>query len=225
MSTRTQEQRDYFSQRVVEALQGNLLPAHDQRICTKLIGVTHRNVDGSDRQEAIGQLTQFDSVRLVRDKLCPYDANAIEVWADIVEASPRRRKGESAPLAPQKTSVQIGFIDRELAATLAPAIDRGEPWRAMATRIAGKITLGVELLLFRLVNGGIKPRGVVELERELDTTRNRLAKAKDAAKDATADDPNFARVNLKRLRRALRQRTGSSRYRINRAIQQALAAQ
>jgi hypothetical protein len=44
---------------------------------TKVVGVTHENVDGSSRQDAIGRLRVGQKVRLVWEKDNPHDPNAI----------------------------------------------------------------------------------------------------------------------------------------------------
>ncbi len=131
---RTAAQRAYDEQRVELALLGRLLPtAHDKRLHAKVAGVKHPNEDGSSRQEAIAKLHQFDSLELERRPNDEFDENAIAVLAEIA--------GER---------VQVGFIPADLARELAPAIDAGETWKAIATRVTDHITRGVSLMAYRI---------------------------------------------------------------------------
>lgn len=80
---------------------------------TKLVGVTFDN-----RQETIVQLEENEMLVLRRDPLNEYDPSAISVYV------PRLDK-------------QIGFLNKELAAALAPAIDGGEEYRVALGSITG----------------------------------------------------------------------------------------
>lgn len=80
---------------------------------TKLVGVTFEN-----RQEAIAKLENNEILVLRRDPLNEYDSSAIGVYA------PRLDK-------------QIGFLNKELASTLAPAIDSGEEYLIALGSITG----------------------------------------------------------------------------------------
>ena len=77
-------------------------------IQTKATGVTHGN-----RQTLIERLTRYApediSVTLQREKSNAYDKNAVQIVAAV------RGKG----------SAVIGYINRELAAALAPLLDKG----------------------------------------------------------------------------------------------------
>jgi hypothetical protein len=151
MGSRTPEERLRDEHRVEQALLGRLLPRHDKRVHTKVVGVTHHNADGSSRQDVIGKMRQFDVVELVRNPQDEFDSNAIQVIASIA-AEPRRKKGEITSRPGELQRVQIGHLDGELAAQLAPAIDAGERWWAIATRVGGPRTLGVSLMLCHLVD-------------------------------------------------------------------------
>jgi hypothetical protein len=146
---RSPEERARDEQKVELALLGQLLPAHSERRHTKVVGVTHANADGSSRQLAIEKMRQFDVVELVRNPQDTWDTNAIKVMALLSEPG-RRKKGEAHATAPEIKRVQIGHLDGELARELAPALDRGERWWAIATRVGGPRTQGVSLMLCRL---------------------------------------------------------------------------
>lgn len=80
---------------------------------TKLVGVTFEG-----RQEVIAQLEENELLVLRRDPLNEYDPSAIGVYV------PRLDK-------------QIGFLNKELAATLAPAIDGGDEYRIALGSVTG----------------------------------------------------------------------------------------
>lgn len=154
MSTRTPAERTRDEQLVEAALLGKLLPPHDQRIHTKVVGVTATNPDGSSRQDAIWKMTQFEFVDLVRNPGDRFDRNAIQVIATI-PAPPSRSNHAGGTCR-----VQIGHIDADIAHGLAPRLDAGEPWRAIATRVGGKISRGVSLMLFREAKQTSAPKPV-----------------------------------------------------------------
>ncbi|MBK5210794.1 MAG: single-stranded-DNA-specific exonuclease RecJ [Coriobacteriia bacterium] len=97
---------------------------------TKLSGVTYEG-----RQEAIALLEIGDSLELKRDPLNEFDDNAIGVY------SPRLAR-------------QIGFLNKDLAAQLAPAIDAGEKYEIELSDITGgreeRQSLGVNVRLSRV---------------------------------------------------------------------------
>ena len=83
------------------------------KIETKVVGVTFEG-----RQAVVAQLTAGESVLLRREPSNPYDPNAIRV---------ERRNGQ-----------QIGYIDRHLAANLAPEFDKnGDSVPATINEITG----------------------------------------------------------------------------------------
>jgi hypothetical protein len=104
---------------------------------------------------------QFDVVELRRNPSDEWDRNAIQVLA-LIERPGRRKKGEVTAAAPEIVRIQIGHLDGELSAQLAPAIDRGERWWAIATRVGGPRTLGCSLMLCRLADA---PEGAPKRRR------------------------------------------------------------
>lgn len=147
---RSPEERARDEQRVEQALLGKLLPKHDRRLQTKVVGVTSANADGSSRQDAIKLMHQFEVVELLRNPNDEWDRNAIKVMALIAQPA-RRKKGEVHATAPNIIRIQVGHLDGELAKEIAPALDRGEHWWAIATRVGGPRTQGVSLMLCHLV--------------------------------------------------------------------------
>ena len=97
--------------------------SHGRIITTKVVGVTFEN-----RQEVVARLQMGDRVWLERQPFNPYDMNAIKVI---------RNNGE-----------QIGYINRYLAQSLAPLMDRlNSPIRGKVYLLTGSryedYTLGV----------------------------------------------------------------------------------
>lgn len=78
---------------------------------TKVVGVTFDN-----RQNYVKQCYEGQTLKLVRDKLNPHDKNAIAVYAG---------------------NNQVGFISKEIAAQLAPKIDRGEQYQCYVANVTG----------------------------------------------------------------------------------------
>ena len=87
------------------------------RIRTKVVGVTFNNPDGTSRQSILSRLNSYSLIMLLRDRENIYDPNAIAVL---------NSNGE-----------QIGFINRELAATLAPLMDSGSLFEVTITSLTG----------------------------------------------------------------------------------------
>ena len=91
---------------------------------TKIVGVTFKNNDGSDRQTIIealeDQLLENEHVSLIlkRDPQNPYDHNAI-----IVQDGQHR---------------QIGFLSRDVSFTLAPMMDNGIVIECFLQQITGQ---------------------------------------------------------------------------------------
>ncbi len=77
-------------------------------IQTKAAGVTHGN-----RQKLLGRFTRYKldyiTITLQRERDNSYDPNAVKIVAEV------RNKGAAV----------IGYINRELAAALAPLLDKG----------------------------------------------------------------------------------------------------
>jgi single-stranded-DNA-specific exonuclease len=94
---------------------------------TKLAGVSFEG-----RQEVVARLEPGAPLRLVRQPTNEFDPNAIAVMTHAGE--------------------QVGYLNRRLAAVLAPAIDAGAEWDISATEVTGtdeKGTRGVNVLLSR----------------------------------------------------------------------------
>ena len=75
------------------------------RFHSKVVGVTKRNADGSDRQRVIKRCRTGERLELVRDRENRYDRNAVQVC---------RQNGQ-----------QLGLLSRELAEEIAPILDDG----------------------------------------------------------------------------------------------------
>ena len=90
---------------------------------TKLVGVTHRNPDGTERQDLIEELEDAFELAgeiplgLKREPKNPFDPNAIAVL------DPEGR--------------QLGFLSRKVAETLAPQLDQGVAVTVVATAATG----------------------------------------------------------------------------------------
>ena len=88
---------------------------------TRVVGVTYEN-----RQDVIASMEENEQVLLVREPENPFDLNAISVT---------RRNGQ-----------QIGYIPRELAASLADSFDAyGRPISAVVTAILGRECIDANL--------------------------------------------------------------------------------
>jgi hypothetical protein len=83
---------------------------------TKIVGVTHRNNDGSDRQAIIAGCSPFESLQAEHEDN-PHDPNAIRV---------SRLSGE-----------QIGYLSREVAAELWWKMQHGFNFAVIAGQITG----------------------------------------------------------------------------------------
>jgi single-stranded-DNA-specific exonuclease len=91
------------------------------RICTRVVGVTF-----DDRQAVIARLSISDEILLKREPTNPYDHNAVRV---------ERPNGQ-----------QIGYINRYLAATIAPFFDaHHSPVRACVHCLTGNQSSGYSL--------------------------------------------------------------------------------
>lgn len=116
---------------------------------TKLVGVTFEG-----RQEHIAALVPATPLRLERRPDNPYDANAIAV------------------LAPDGT--QVGFLNRRLAAVLAPAVDKGVEYDIELTEVTGGEdgkSLGVNVRLMRRDLAAVDDLEVFARESRLELSR------------------------------------------------------
>ena len=72
---------------------------------TKIVGVTHKNPDGRDRQKLIKRCRVGEALFLLRDEANQHDSNAVAVC---------RKSGE-----------QLGYLSREVAKNVASHIEKG----------------------------------------------------------------------------------------------------
>lgn len=84
---------------------GEKQKTYKRKIKTKVVGVTFDNIDGSSRQNAIGNLEIGQKVHLVWNPNDPYDSNAIMVCGD-------------ASMSHVEISSCIGHLKADLAADL-----------------------------------------------------------------------------------------------------------
>jgi hypothetical protein len=110
-----------------------LVPTHDRRLHCKVAGVTYCNHDGSSRQDLIGHCAQFERVVLQRDREDQWDFNCVQVFVQT-----------------GRGLLQVGNLPKEISAELAPDIDAGARWEGIVTRIAGYISKGVGVMLYRI---------------------------------------------------------------------------
>jgi HIRAN domain len=92
-------------------------PDCDKWIFTKVVGVSHRNNDGSHRGKIIWQCRAPEELQLVPEPDNPFDSNAIAV---------RRASGE-----------QLGYLNQRLAADIHRWMANGQHWVAVLTQIIG----------------------------------------------------------------------------------------
>ena len=83
----------------------------------KIRGVTHRNGDGSERQEILSRCSEGEKLFLHRDYDNPEDNNAVVV---------RRMNGE-----------KLGYLSRSVAEDVAPKLDSGERLKAKIENLTG----------------------------------------------------------------------------------------
>lgn len=75
---------------------------------TRVTGVTFTNEDGSSRRAIIESMSEADTICLERDPYNQYDSNAVKVC-----------------VAKGGRNLQIGYLDKNLAAQISPKIRRG----------------------------------------------------------------------------------------------------
>jgi hypothetical protein len=149
---------------------------------TKVVGVTHKNKDGSDRQKIISKCKVGDSLLLQRDYGNEYDEHAIAVLRTT-------------------TNEQLGFIARDVAFRhegmndLAPHLDRGGEVRAWIVDIIG----GSSRFWERLFSSANKSLGcVIEIEYEdipYQVKEKEARELRDIAKSLEKTEPVKA-INL-----------------------------
>ncbi|MCJ7701185.1 MAG: hypothetical protein MUO62_06345 [Anaerolineales bacterium] len=98
-----------------------------EKIYSKLSGVTHHNADGTSRQEIIAELCYNGQPLLLMREPNQYSYNNIGIYL----------------------AYQVGYINPEIAAMLAPHLDEGRVVEACITDITGgsqeKPTRGVNV--------------------------------------------------------------------------------
>lgn len=123
-----------------QVLTARIGSAIDKHFYSKLVGVTHLNADGGDRQELISKCAMCDVVELVREPNNPFDPNAIQVQ--------------------NKDGQQLGYLARDVAEQIAlDFLRRGRIWIALIRRVEkaeeGKY-VGIVLCLARLTEQYVK---------------------------------------------------------------------
>ncbi|MDF2615438.1 MAG: hypothetical protein K0Q47_93 [Sedimentibacter sp.] len=83
----------------------------------RVVGTTHKNPNGTSRQEIISHLTKASKITLVREPDNEYDKNAIAVYAN---------------------EKQIGYLSSAYAATFAPKIDAGRRFEVNVDTIGSR---------------------------------------------------------------------------------------
>lgn len=100
-----------------------------ESLYTKVVGVTRKNKDGVSRQDILASCSVGDKLVLMRDKFNEYDENAIEVLTVNYQ--------------------QLGYLNRKVAANLAPLMDSGFTLYCEIENITGgepgKETLGCNI--------------------------------------------------------------------------------
>ncbi|SNT28237.1 HIRAN domain-containing protein [Ekhidna lutea] len=93
---------------------------------TKVVGVSLNNADGSSRQEIIKrEVAEDDKLQLEAEPTNPYDSNAVQVLS--------------------KNGNQIGYLNKEMAETIKPALDNQTEIHVTAKWVNGEKMLGVGL--------------------------------------------------------------------------------
>lgn len=93
---------------------------------TKVVGVSKDNADGSSRQAIIRQeVAEDDKLQLKAEPNNPFDPNAVKVLS--------------------KNGNQIGYLNKEMAETILPAINNQTEIHITAKWVNGEKMLGVGL--------------------------------------------------------------------------------
>jgi hypothetical protein len=106
---------------------------------TKLVGVTQKESNGTDRQSLIAsKVFKGQPLILKREPDNPHDSNAISAW---VQVKPWFRKAQSH---------QLGYISADVASRLSQDMDRGADVMATVKEVTGggsKRSLGVNVVI------------------------------------------------------------------------------
>ena len=104
---------------------------------TKVVGVTHRNDDGTDRQEILRRCSTGEGLVLEHQEDNPVDSKAVAA---------KRINGE-----------QLGFLPQELAHEIVSKAGRGYEFAATVTDLTGgkgsKLTRGANVCIFQYEDG------------------------------------------------------------------------
>ncbi|MEM6814977.1 MAG: HIRAN domain-containing protein [Bacteroidota bacterium] len=93
---------------------------------TKVVGVSKENEDGSSRQKFIRrEVVEGDNLLLKPEENNPYDPNAVRVFS--------------------KFGHQIGYLSRDMAEKVKPALDNGTEVQVKASCVSGDKICGVGL--------------------------------------------------------------------------------
>ena len=85
-----------------------------QNVCSKVVGVTFNNPDGSSRQDIIRHVDKQDIIMLVREPDNPYDKYAVKVMT---------------------LYGQVGYIGKEYTEIIAPMMDSGIAFSARINEV------------------------------------------------------------------------------------------
>ena len=116
-----QRKKEGFKSKSKEKVTENKHKQNKSPIYSKVFGVTYNN-----RQDIIKGLEEGQALELKREKDNQYDQNAIAVYVN-------NKSNHS-----NKITAQIGYIKKELAAELAPRMDKGETFKCKIKKITGK---------------------------------------------------------------------------------------
>ncbi len=84
---------------------------------SKVAGVSHKNNDGSSRQKILKKCRVGDSLKLVREPRNKFDKNAVKVLTE--------------------DGKQIGYLNKHVAAEIAPRLDKGSQVDCVITDLTG----------------------------------------------------------------------------------------
>ncbi len=100
--------------------------SYERKIEARITGTSRDNDDGTSRQAAIRKFCKVGvPIQLIREPKNKFDKNAIGVWV------------HGKTLLFGEHNYQLGYIAADQAATLAPAMDAGDPLPATVKAIFG----------------------------------------------------------------------------------------
>ena len=92
-------------------------PDGDKWIFTKVVGVSHKNSDGSYRKKIIRRCRVHEELQLVPEPDNPFDSNTVAVC--------------------RANGAQLGYLNQRLAADMHRWMENGQHWVAVLTQIIG----------------------------------------------------------------------------------------